>query len=179
LRRGALDKEGAEAVGGVVVARYGDNPLAVIKNVKKKITEITPGLPSKVHIDFSKVSAEELRQFGKDHGFVAYKSSAINQEAWLNYLRETSAGDWPQWATISQVNIVPFYDRTGLIYETLGTLYTALSEEILITIIVVVAISGLDVLYCNENFRRRCKHRSSIWYCYCYWNYGGHGNRYL
>jgi Cu(I)/Ag(I) efflux system membrane protein CusA/SilA len=138
LRRGALDKEGAEAVGGVVVARYGDNPLAVIKNVKKKITEITPGLPSKVHIDFSKVSAEELRQFGKDHGFVAYKSSAINQEAWLNYLRETSAGDWPQWATISQVNIVPFYDRTGLIYETLGTLYTALSEEILITIIVVI-----------------------------------------
>ncbi len=138
LRRGALDKEGAEAVGGVVVARYGDNPLAVIKNVKKKITEITPGLPSKVHIDFSKVSAEQLRQFGKEHGFVAYDSSAINQDAWLNYLRETSVEDWPQWATISQVNIVPFYDRSGLIYETLGTLYTALSEEILITIIVVI-----------------------------------------
>jgi len=138
LRRGALDKEGAEAVGGVVVARYGDNPLAVIKNVKKKITEIALGLPSKVHIDFSKVSAEQLRGFGKEHGFAAYDGSAINQDAWLNYLRETSAEDWPQWATISQVNIVPFYDRTGLIYETLGTLYTALSEEILITIIVVI-----------------------------------------
>jgi Cu(I)/Ag(I) efflux system membrane protein CusA/SilA len=138
LRRGALDKEGAEAVGGVVVARYGDNPLPVIKNVKKKITEIAPGLPSKVHIDFKQITAEQLRQFGKEHGFVAYNSSAINQDAWLDYLRETPVEDWPQWATISQVNIVPFYDRTGLIYETLGTLNSALTEEILITIIVVI-----------------------------------------
>ncbi|MBW8036014.1 MAG: efflux RND transporter permease subunit, partial [Planctomycetes bacterium] len=138
LRRGALDKEGAEAVGGVVVARYGDNPLAVIKNVKKKIIEIAPGLPSKVHIDFSQITAEKLRQFGKDHGFAAYDSSAINRDAWLNYLRETSVDNWPPWATISQVNIVPFYDRADLIYETLGTLSSALTEEILITIIVVI-----------------------------------------
>ena len=138
LRRGALDKEGAEAVGGVVVARYGDNPLAVIKNVKKKIAEISPGLPSKVHIDFSKVTADQLRRFGDEHDFVAYDGSAINQDAWLNYLRQTSVEDRPKWTTMSQVNIVPFYDRTGLIYETLGTLYTALSEEILITIIVVI-----------------------------------------
>ncbi|MHC4222332.1 MAG: efflux RND transporter permease subunit, partial [Planctomycetota bacterium] len=138
LRRGALDKEGAEAVGGVVVARYGDNPLAVIKNVKNKITEIAPGLPSKVHIDFSKVSADQLRGFGKEHSFAAYNGAKINQAAWLNYLRQTAVENWPKWATISQVNIVPFYDRTGLIYETLGTLYTALSEEILITIIVVI-----------------------------------------
>jgi copper/silver efflux system protein len=48
VRRGALDKEGAEAVGGVVVARYGENPLQVIKNVKAKIKEISPGLPTKV-----------------------------------------------------------------------------------------------------------------------------------
>ncbi|MDX5346953.1 MAG: efflux RND transporter permease subunit, partial [Hymenobacteraceae bacterium] len=45
---GLLDKGGAEAVGGVVVARYGDNPLAVIQNVKEKIAEISAGLPSKV-----------------------------------------------------------------------------------------------------------------------------------
>jgi len=138
LRRGALDKEGAEAAGGVVVARYGDNPLAVIKNVKKMITEITPGLPSKVHFDFSQVTADQLREFGSAHGFVAYNGSAINQDAWLSHLRETPVDDWPQWATISQVNIIPFYDRTGLIYETLGTLFTALTEEILITIIVVI-----------------------------------------
>ena len=37
LRRGALDKGGAEAVGGVVVVRYGYNPLQAIKNVKEKI----------------------------------------------------------------------------------------------------------------------------------------------
>lgn len=138
LRRGALDKEGAEAVGGVVVARYGDNPLAVIKNVKKKIAEISPGLPSKVHIDFSKVTAEQVRLYAKEHGFEGYSSSELNQDAWLAHLRETQVEDRPSWATISQVNIVPFYDRTGLIYETLGTLQSALSEEILITVIVVI-----------------------------------------
>lgn len=91
-REGALDKEGVEAVGGVVVVRFGANPLAAIKNVKKKIAEISPGLPRKT-------------------------------------LRD---------GTVSRVTIVPFYDRTGLIYETLGTLNTALLEEILITIIVII-----------------------------------------
>ncbi|WGH75213.1 efflux RND transporter permease subunit [Tenacibaculum tangerinum] len=46
-RRGILDKEGAEVVGGVVVARYGANPLEVITNVKAKIQELSAGLPSK------------------------------------------------------------------------------------------------------------------------------------
>ena len=92
LRRGALDKEGAEAVGGGVVVRYGENPLAAIKNVKAKIIEISPGLPQKKLSD----------------------------------------------GTISQVKIVPFYDRTGLIYETLGTLNSALIQEILVTIIVII-----------------------------------------
>ena len=92
LRRGALDKEGAEAVGGVVVARYGANPLAVIKNVKKKIEEIAAGLPAKTLAD----------------------------------------------GTVSKIAIVPFYDRTGLIYETLGTLREALKYEILVTVIVVI-----------------------------------------
>ncbi len=91
-RRGALDKAGAEAVGGVVVARYGSNPLAVIQNVKEKIREISPGLPSKVLED----------------------------------------------GTVSQVSIVPFYDRTQLIKETIGTLEEALTLEVLITIIVVI-----------------------------------------
>jgi Cu(I)/Ag(I) efflux system membrane protein CusA/SilA len=138
MRRGALDKEGAQAVGGVVISRYGDNPLAVIKNVKDKIAEITPGLPSKAHFDFSRVAPDELRHYAQEHGFEAYTSSALNQEAWLAHLRETPAENWPTWVTISHVNVVPFYDRTGLIYETLGTLSSALSEEILITIIVVI-----------------------------------------
>ncbi|MFT5287960.1 MAG: Cu(I)/Ag(I) efflux system membrane protein CusA/SilA [Planctomycetota bacterium] len=92
LRRGALDKGGSEAVGGVVVVRYGENPLQVIKNVKAKIEEIAAGLPRKTLED----------------------------------------------GRVSQVTVVPFYDRSGLIYETLGTLNTAISEEILVTIIVVI-----------------------------------------
>ncbi len=94
LRRGALDKNGAEVVGGVVVVRHGENPLATIKNVKEKIIEITPGMPSKT------------------------LTNGIE----------------------SKLTIVPFYDRTNLIYETLETLNSALTEEILVTIIVVVVM---------------------------------------
>ena len=50
FRRGALDKEGVEVTGGVVLMRYGENPLRVIEGVKKKIMEITPGLPPGVQI---------------------------------------------------------------------------------------------------------------------------------
>jgi Cu(I)/Ag(I) efflux system membrane protein CusA/SilA len=94
LRRGAIDKEGAEAVGGVVVVRYGENPLTTIKRLKERIAEISPGLPEKTLAD----------------------------------------------GTISKLTIVPFYDRTGLIYETLGTLNSALTQEILVTVIVVVVM---------------------------------------
>ncbi len=44
FRRGALDFNGAEAVGGVVVMRYGENPRAVIDRVKGKIASIEPEL---------------------------------------------------------------------------------------------------------------------------------------
>jgi len=93
-RRGLLDKDGAEVVGGVVVARFGSNPLEVINNVKKKIAEIDPGLPKKILSD----------------------------------------------GRTSQLTIVPFYDRTELINETIGTLENALSHEILISIIVVIVL---------------------------------------
>ncbi|MDU1906307.1 MAG: efflux RND transporter permease subunit [Dysgonomonas sp.] len=93
-RRGGLDKEGVEAVGGVVVARYGSNPMQVIDNVKAKIKEMEAGLPQKTLAD----------------------------------------------GTISKVTVVPFYDRSGLIQETIGTLETALSHEILICIIVVIVL---------------------------------------
>ncbi len=93
-RRGGLDKGGVEAVGGVVVARYGENPLAVIEALKEKIEQISTGLPSKTLADGS----------------------------------------------ISKVAIVPFYDRTRLIYETLGTLEESLSLELLISILVVIIL---------------------------------------
>jgi Cu(I)/Ag(I) efflux system membrane protein CusA/SilA len=93
-RRGGLDKAGSEAVGAVVVARYGSNPMDVINNLKEKIKEIDAGLPQKTLPDGS----------------------------------------------ISKVSIVPFYDRTGLIKETIGTLESALSHEILISIIVIIVL---------------------------------------
>lgn len=93
-RRGGLDKEGVEAVGGVVIARYGSNPLEVINNVKDKIKEMNAGLPQKTLKD----------------------------------------------GTVSKVSVVPFYDRTGLIKETIGTLENSLMHEILICVIVIIVL---------------------------------------
>ncbi|CAN5717162.1 CusA/CzcA family heavy metal efflux RND transporter [soil metagenome] len=45
FRTGALDKNGKEAVGGVVIARYGVNTLEVIDAVKQKIADLQSGLP--------------------------------------------------------------------------------------------------------------------------------------
>ncbi len=42
--------------------------------------------------------------------------------------------------TASKVTVMPFYDRTGLIRETLGTLESALSHEVLISIIVIIIL---------------------------------------
>jgi Cu(I)/Ag(I) efflux system membrane protein CusA/SilA len=50
FRTGALDKNGREAVGGVVIARYGVNTLDVIEGVKRRIEELKPGLPEGVSI---------------------------------------------------------------------------------------------------------------------------------
>lgn len=92
MRRGALDVGGAEAAGGIVVVRHGENPMAAIERVKAKIREIAPSLPARTLPD----------------------------------------------GTLSQVTIVPFYDRSGLIAETLDTLGQALSLQILITVLVIV-----------------------------------------
>ena len=51
FRTGALDKNGKETVGGVVIARYGVNTLEVIDAVKNKITELQPGLPNGVRLE--------------------------------------------------------------------------------------------------------------------------------
>ena len=50
FRRGVLDRDGKEAVGGVIVIRSGENALEVIDAVKKKIADLQPGLPQGVHI---------------------------------------------------------------------------------------------------------------------------------
>ena len=50
FRRGALDVNGAEAVGGTVVMRTGENAKAVIERVKERIAEIGPSLPPGISI---------------------------------------------------------------------------------------------------------------------------------
>ena len=44
FRRGALDWNGSEAVGGVVVMQYGENPRQVIQRVKSRISTLEPEL---------------------------------------------------------------------------------------------------------------------------------------
>ena len=50
FRRGALVRDGQETAGGIVLMRYGENPLEVIEGVKRKIEEITTGLPPGVRL---------------------------------------------------------------------------------------------------------------------------------
>ena len=83
FRRGALDKNGKESVGGVVTMRFGENPKEIIDNIKKRLEIVRKSLPE-------------------------------------------------------GVKLIPFYDRTEVIERTIKTVYTALSEEIIITIIVIL-----------------------------------------
>ncbi|MEM7457272.1 MAG: efflux RND transporter permease subunit [Planctomycetota bacterium] len=82
FRRGALDWNGSEAVGGVVVMQYGENPRAVIERVKEKISSLE--------------------------------------------------------GELGGIKVRGIYDRTQLVDETVATLTTALSQQILVTIVVVV-----------------------------------------
>lgn len=83
IRRGLLDKDGkGEAVGGIVVARSGENAQVIIDRIKSKIEEIKPGLPP-------------------------------------------------------GVEIVPSYDRSTLIKESIGTLERALLEAAIVVSIMV------------------------------------------
>ncbi len=51
LRRGAAELDGqGEAVGGIVVMRYGENALQTINNVKEKLKQLQAGLPEGVRI---------------------------------------------------------------------------------------------------------------------------------
>jgi Cu(I)/Ag(I) efflux system membrane protein CusA/SilA len=50
-RRGIAELDGeGEVVSGIATARYGQNALEVIRNVKEKLAEIAPGLPAGVSI---------------------------------------------------------------------------------------------------------------------------------
>ncbi len=89
---GGLDRYGKLTIGAVAVARYGENPLKAIEELKKNIALLAPTLPQKTLAD----------------------------------------------GQVSQVKIVPFYDRSQLIGETLHTLSSALRQQILITIVVIV-----------------------------------------
>ena len=92
FRRGALDKAGMEAVGGVVLMRYGENPLQVVERVKAKIKQLEPGFPQKTLTD----------------------------------------------GRTSKIKIVPFYDRTDIVRETIGTLKEALSQEALLASAIII-----------------------------------------
>lgn len=91
FRRGLLDDAGSEAVGGIVVARYGENPMSVLENIREKLASINESLPTKV-IDGKSV----------------------------------------------KLKVVPYYDRTNVILETILTLWHALKDEVLIASLVIL-----------------------------------------
>jgi copper/silver efflux system protein len=137
-RRGALDRGGAEAVGGVVVVREGYNPLTAISNVKAQIAELEAGMPVRPVVDWTRTTLAEVSAFAAERGFDAFAGAGLDRDAWLTWLRTTPADEWPAWVTTSRLTVAPFYDRTGLIHETLGTLNDALLQQIMVTMIVVI-----------------------------------------
>ncbi|MDZ4198704.1 MAG: efflux RND transporter permease subunit, partial [Kiritimatiellia bacterium] len=139
-RRGALTQQGAETAGGVVVVREGYNPLRAIQNVKAKIAEISSGLPSRAVPDWRRTDPRRLEAFALAQGFVAFDGADLNQEAWLGWLRTHPREQWPDGVTISRLEIVSFYDRSGLIRETLTTLDSALVQQTVITILVILLL---------------------------------------
>jgi Cu/Ag efflux pump CusA len=50
FRRGVYEKNGNEVVGGIVMMRHGENPLAVTRRIKEKVQELQPALPEGVRI---------------------------------------------------------------------------------------------------------------------------------
>jgi Cu(I)/Ag(I) efflux system membrane protein CusA/SilA len=50
FRRGVLEMHGNESVGGVVLMRYGENPLEVTSRLRAKISELAVGLPPGVRV---------------------------------------------------------------------------------------------------------------------------------
>ncbi len=84
LRRGLLEWNGeGEAVGGIVVMRYGSNALQVIRAVKQRLAELQPSFPPGVEVRLA-------------------------------------------------------YDRSGLIERSIGTLKSALFEEITVVSLVII-----------------------------------------
>jgi Cu(I)/Ag(I) efflux system membrane protein CusA/SilA len=142
MRRGALDVNGADATGGVVVARFGANPLEAIKATKAKLKDLEAALPIRAVIDWQKVNQEQARDFAQKQNITpAFDDAGTPDDAaWLDFTRRTPRADWPDWLTTSKVTVIPFYDRSKLIGETLNTLDEALYQQVLVTILVVIVM---------------------------------------
>lgn len=78
FRRGALDKAGVEAVGGVVLMRYGENPLHVVERVKDKLQQLEVGLPRKTLAD-GRVSKVKIVSFYDRTDIVKQTIDTLNE----------------------------------------------------------------------------------------------------
>lgn len=144
-RRGVLDVAGAEAVGAVVTVREGYNPRQAIANLQTRISELRAGLPAKAVINWADTSLAQVSDFAAEQqlplpGAQFTEQSDGVQHAWRNWLQQHPQQSWPQWLSLSKVELVPFYDRSLLIDETVATLETTLALQILLTTLVVLVV---------------------------------------
>lgn len=144
-RRGALDVAGAEAVGAVVTVREGYNPRQAIANLQTRISELRAGLPEKAVINWADTSLAQVSSFATLQqlplpGAQFTEQSDSVQHAWRNWLQQHPQQSWPAWLTLSKIELVPFYDRSLLIDETVATLETTLALQILLTTLVVLVV---------------------------------------
>jgi len=84
-RRGVLDDAGAEVVGGVVVVRYGENPMEVLERVHAKIEEISDGLPART-LEDGRVSKVTIAPFYDRSTLIEETLTTLSSALWSQIL---------------------------------------------------------------------------------------------
>ena len=61
-----------------------------------------------------------MADFARAQGLPDYRAATLNfddaeQRQWTQWLQNHPRERWPQWLNLSQVTVVPFYDRSTLI----------------------------------------------------------------
>ncbi|PWJ40989.1 efflux RND transporter permease subunit [Sediminitomix flava] len=135
-RRGALDKSGAEVVGGVVVARYNSNPMAVIGNVKAKIKELEKGLPAKTLADGTTSQLKIITSYDRS-GLIQETLSTLKEAISLEIL-----------VTLIVIVVMVYNLRSSLLISALlplGVLMTFIAMKAFNITANIVSLSGIAI----------------------------------
>jgi Cu(I)/Ag(I) efflux system membrane protein CusA/SilA len=148
FRRGALDVDGREVVGGIVVMRTGENGLAVINRVKEKITQISTSLPPGV----------SLRPFYDRSDLIGRTLDTLKHALWEEIILVTLAHIIFLWHFRS-ILIVTFPLPVSILISFILMQQFGISSNIMSLSGIAIAIGVLvdAAIVMTENVIRRCE----------------------